>query len=178
MKKFSGFEELLHSFETDRPDAVALLAPGGQGPAPVSRAAFSAAVMEEAKRLARSAVLQDMPYETVNTSSLSSTLDFSGKHCLGILCDGTYECVKMIFASVLAGLQTVLLDENASDELLAAQIRETDIDSLWGDEELCEELQPFLATGAPGSGTTAANMTGAPGSGTCNETYTGENRSA
>ena len=123
MRKYSGFEELLQSFETDRPDRTALFVPGEEGPVSVTRAAFSAEVREDAIRLAT--------YE---------------KRCLGVLCDGTYECVKVIFASVLAGMQTVLLDESASDELLAAQIKETDIDFLWGDEELCEELEPFMTS--------------------------------
>lgn len=112
---------MLRSFETEYPERPAFLVPGDQVPVPVYRAAFSSAVREEADRL--------------NTG---------GNHRLGILCDGTYECVQTIFASVLAGLTTILLDENASEELLADQIRETGVDSLWGDEELREELQPFL----------------------------------
>lgn len=122
LTKYCSFEELLRSFETDHPESTAFLIPGDQAPMPVSRAAFSAAVRDEAERLSA-----------------------GGKHRLGILCDGTYECVKTVFAAVLAGFTTVLLDENASEVLLEEQIKETGIDSLWGDEELQEELQPFLA---------------------------------
>ena len=122
MTKYCGFEELLRSFDTEHPESTAFFVPGDQAPLPVSRAAFSAAVRKEADRLSA-----------------------DGKLRLGILCDGTYDCVITIFAAVLAGLTTVLLDENASETLLAEQIRETGVDSLWGDEELREELQPFLA---------------------------------
>ena len=122
MTKYCGFEELLRSFDTEHPESTAFFVPGDQAPLPVSRAAFSAAVRKEADRLSA-----------------------DGKLRLGVLCDGTYDCVITIFAAVLAGLTTVLLDENASETLLAEQIRETGVDSLWGDEELREELQPFLA---------------------------------
>ena len=122
MTKYCGFEELLRSLDTEHPESTAFFVPGDQAPLPVSRAAFSAAVRKEADRLSA-----------------------DGKLRLGVLCDGTYDCVITIFAAVLAGLTTVLLDENASETLLAEQIRETGVDSLWGDEELREELQPFLA---------------------------------
>ena len=122
MTKYCGFEELLRSFDTEHPESTAFFVPGDQAPLPVSRAAFSAAVRKEADRLSA-----------------------DGKLRLGVLCDGTYDCVITILAAVLAGLTTVLLDENASETLLAEQIRETGVDSLWGDEELREELQPFLA---------------------------------
>ena len=122
MTKYCGFEELLRSFDTEHPESTAFFVLGDQAPLPVSRAAFSAAVRKEADRLSADRKLR-----------------------LGVLCDGTYDCVITIFAAVLAGLTTVLLDENASETLLAEQIRETGVDSLWGDEELREELQPFLA---------------------------------
>ena len=122
MTKYCGFEELLRSFDTEHPESTAFFVPGDQAPLPVSRAAFSAAVRKE-----------------------TDTLSADGKLRVGVLCDGTYDCVITIFAAVLAGLTTVLLDENASETLLAEQIRETGVDSLWGDEELREELQPFLA---------------------------------
>ena len=41
----------------------------------------------------------------------------SGKTCLGVFCDGSFDCVKTILAANLAGLQLVLLDENAPDAL-------------------------------------------------------------
>ena len=70
-----------------------------------------------------------------------------GKTCLGLLADGSRGCVVEIFAAVQAGLQLVMLDENAPEELLRRLIVYTDIDTLWGDEELCEELAPALTEG-------------------------------
>ena len=71
----------------------------------------------------------------------------SGKTCLGVLCDGSFDCVKTIFAANIAGLQVVLLDENVSEELLPGLIAYTDIDALWGDEDLAEEMTPLLTKG-------------------------------
>ncbi len=71
----------------------------------------------------------------------------SGKTCLGVLADGSFACVVTIFAAVHAGLQVVLLDENAPDELLYALLPYTDIDTLWGDPDLCEDLAPYLSEG-------------------------------
>ena len=71
----------------------------------------------------------------------------SGKSCLGVLCDGSLDCVVTIFAANLAGLQLVLLDESAPEELLRRLIVYTDIDALWGDADLTEELAPFLTKG-------------------------------
>ena len=70
-----------------------------------------------------------------------------GKTCLGVLADGSRGCVVEIFAAVTAGLQLVMLDENAPEELLRRLIVYTDIDALWGDEDLCEELAPALTAG-------------------------------
>ena len=71
-----------------------------------------------------------------------------GMTCLGVLCDGSLDCVETIFASAVAGLQTVLLDENADDTLLQEQIKQTDIDILWSsDPDLFEELTPYLTDG-------------------------------
>ena len=71
----------------------------------------------------------------------------AGKTCIGILADGSRDCVVEIFAALQAGLQLVMLDENAPEELLRRLIVYTDIDALWGDEDLCEELTPALTAG-------------------------------
>ncbi len=70
-----------------------------------------------------------------------------GKSCLGVLADGSRGCVVEIFAAVTAGLQVVMLDENAPEELLRRLIVYTDVDALWGDGDLCEELAPALTPG-------------------------------
>ena len=74
----------------------------------------------------------------------------SGKRCLGVLADGSIECVISIFAANMAGLQIVMLDANAPLTVLKGSLPYADIDSLWGDEELCEELSPFLTAGPAG----------------------------
>ena len=74
-------------------------------------------------------------------------LKATGKSCLGVLCDGSLDCVVTIFAANLAGLQLVLLDENAPEALLRGLIVYTDIDLLWGDADLTEALEPCLTAG-------------------------------
>ena len=122
--RYSGFEDLLQSFTAQFPDLPALLYEKEGGAAALSRGEFAACARSRAGDLAA-----------------------EGKTCLGILCDGSLNCVLTIFGSVLAGLQTVLLDSNASEELLRAQITATDIDYLWGDPDLAEDLSDDLTAG-------------------------------
>ena len=77
----------------------------------------------------------------------SEELRSSGKTCLGLLSDGSLDCVIELFAANLAGLQVVLLDESAPESVLRGLIAYTDIDLLWGDEELCAELRGNLTHG-------------------------------
>ena len=70
-----------------------------------------------------------------------------GGSCIGILSDGSAACVIEIFAAVFAGLQVVLLDSALPEAALGALLRYTDADRLWGDEDLCDELRPFLTEG-------------------------------
>ena len=72
------------------------------------------------------------------------------KQAYGILSDGSFDCVIEIFASVLSGRRTVLLSENASDETLLEQVREAELDALWGDSDLKKLLRPALAETAEG----------------------------
>ena len=141
---YTGFEDLLRTFQKKSPSRAAFLFEKNGAKTSVSREAFAAAVHERADALAgRSGA---GPSGAAPDIVLGNTLRRGT--CLGILCDGSLPCVLTIFASVLAGLQTVLLDENAAEELLIDQIRQTDVDCLWGsDEELVGELQPYLAQG-------------------------------
>ena len=128
--RFSGFLDLLDHFASRTPDAPALLyaAGGTQG---------SCTYSELFRRV----------------KARAETLRQEGKGTSGILADGSFDCVVEIFASVLAGRRTVLLNENAADEVLLSQIREAELDALWGDEELCEDLKSALvetAEGGPG----------------------------
>ena len=94
--------------------------------------------------------------------SRAQALRDTGKTSLGVLCDGSADCVTEIFAAVEAGMQVVLLNENADEAMLA----HTDVDLLWGDAELVSELSPALTDGVKDgkgkllfftSGTTAKN---------------------
>jgi long-subunit acyl-CoA synthetase (AMP-forming) len=58
--------------------------------------------------------------------------------------------VVTIFAANLAGLQIVMLDENAPEEQLRQLMVYTDMDTLWGDPDLTEELSPALTSGVTG----------------------------
>ncbi len=53
--------------------------------------------------------------------------------------------LALFFAAVRTGRRIVLLDANAPEEVLRAQILETGIDALLGDEELAEELSDALS---------------------------------
>ncbi len=74
-------------------------------------------------------------------------LRMEGKTCLGILADGSLECIVEIFAANLAGLQVVLLDGALPRDLLKDLLGYTDVDLLWGREELCAALAPALTGG-------------------------------
>ena len=77
----------------------------------------------------------------------AEALRADGKTCLGLLADGSMDCVIELFAANLAGLQLVMLDENAPSVLLRQLLAYTDVDCLWGDPDLVDELTPYLAAG-------------------------------
>ena len=83
--------------------------------------------------------------ETVETRA--QKLREEGKTCLGVLCDGSLECVLTIFAAVRAHRQVVLLDAALPDEQLPGLIRYADIDSLWCGDEPCPVEESDLASG-------------------------------
>ena len=90
--------------------------------------------------------------ELVN--SRTAELRVGGKTCLGVLADGSLDCVVEIFAANRAGMQVVLLDANQPEDILAALLRYTDADALWtADDELAAILTPALTGGvADGAG--------------------------
>ena len=118
--RFNSFEELLRYRAAAEPDRTAL--------------------HDEKRSLSCRELL-----ELVQTRAES--LRASGKSCLGVLTDGSLNCVVEIFAANIAGLQTVLLDENLPEAVLRGLIAYTDVDTLWGDEELCGELVGNLTAG-------------------------------
>ena len=118
--RFNGFEEMLRYWATERPDGLAICG--------------------EKESFSFQELLQCV-------TARAEELRQSGKSCLGVLSDGSPACVVEIFAANLAGLQIVLLDESAPEALLRGLIAYTDIDMLWGDEELCAELRGNLTRG-------------------------------
>ena len=124
--RFQSFEELLCYWAEKSPDAPALRYEDGC----LTYRGLLARVQ------ARAAELED-----------------TGKTCIGMLSDGSLDCLVEIFAANLAGLQLVMLDQSAPEALLRGLIAYTDVDLLWGDAELCEELRPNLTRGvADGQG--------------------------
>ena len=115
--RFNSFRELLSYWAQERPDAPALRY-GSE------TRSFSELYEDVCKRA-----------EVLKSARIS---------CIGILADGSLRCVEEIFAANLAGKQIVMLDELAPAGLLKTLIRYTDIDTLWGDPELAEELSPAL----------------------------------
>ena len=121
--RFSGFDALLAHWAEKTPDAPALYYDAG------------------GKQVCTYAALR----ETVDRRAREWAQD--GGSCLGLLCDGSFSCVVELFAAVQAGLQVVLLDALAPEDTLAALLRYTDADRLWGDEELRETLSGALTGG-------------------------------
>ena len=70
-----------------------------------------------------------------------------GKTCMGVFADGSAACLIEIFAAVRAGLQVVLLDESVPVVTLRGLLPYTDVDTLYGPEDLCAELAGDLSRG-------------------------------
>ena len=143
MIRYRGFEDLLQKQAKERGSSAALVYEHDGASAEISYAQLYELVQDRGEELNR-----------------------SQKTCLGVLCDGSAGCVITVFGSVLGGMQTVLLDANAPEELLRSQIAHTDVDMLWGDPELVEELEEALQlssrdfAAAAGSGFPAAPAPG------------------
>ena len=125
--RFSGFHELLSHWADQTPDAPAL-------------------------RYAQNGAICTCTFSELfdRVTQRADALRAEEKHAYGILTDGSFDCVIEIFASVLAGRRTVLLNENAADETLFEQVREAELDALWGDVDLAETLSPALSEPAEG----------------------------
>ena len=104
-------------------------------------------------------IYDDRGKKTLSFSELLEAVDeraealkTDGGSCVGILADGSKDCVVEIFAAAAAGLQTVMLDASLPDETLGKLLQYTDVDRLWGDENLCEDLKPCLTDGVRDGG--------------------------
>ena len=125
--RFSGFQELLEHYAAVSPDAPALI------------------YEDREKKVCSFSALKKLVAEKADA------FRSSGKRCIGILSDGSFDCVVTILAANIAGLQVVMLDAFSPSSTLKGSIPYADIDCLWGDEELCEELSPFLTVGPGGN---------------------------
>ena len=99
-------------------------------------------------------IYEDRGKKTLSFSELRGAVESradqlrrDGGSCIGILADGSLGCVTEIFAASEAGLQIVMLSAELPESTLGGLLRYTDVDRLWGDEDLCEELRPFLTGG-------------------------------
>ena len=118
--RFDSFEQMLTHFAEISPDAPAL------------RYEKKTLCFSELKRA---------------VDARAAELRAEGKSCLGLLCDGSLDCVIELFAANQAGMQLVMLDAALDTGALGTLIRYTDVDTLWGDEELKEELHLALMGG-------------------------------
>ena len=127
--RFSGFSELLEHFASQTPDAPAL-------------------------RYASGDTIKTCTFSELRTCVLAraDALRSEDRQAYGVLADGSFGCVIELFASVLAGRRTVLLNENAAEEVLLEQIAQAELDALWGDPDLVEVLEPALSNAAEGGG--------------------------
>ena len=67
-----------------------------------------------------------------------------GSRCLGLLCDGSMNCLIELFAAVQAGMQVVMLDGSAPVEILRELIQATDVDLLSGNKYVRRQLEQGL----------------------------------
>ena len=125
--RFSGFYELLFYWAENAPDAPAL-------------------------RYAQNGAIKTCTFSELHdrVTARATALREENRQTLGILANGSFDCVIEIFASVLSGRRTVLLNENAADEVLFEQIGEAELDALWGDPDLTETLGSALTENAEG----------------------------
>ena len=139
--RFSSFAEMLGHYAERTPDAPALRYAEGDAAAAMTYAQLARAVERRAEEIKA-----------------------LGKTCMGVFADGSAACLIEIFAAVRAGLQVVLLDEGVPTVVLRGLLPYTDVDTLYGPEELCGELAGDLSRGVRGgagkvlfftSGTTA-----------------------
>lgn len=77
----------------------------------------------------------------------SQQLQNSGKTCIAVFADGSLASIMKIFAAVLGGLQTVLLDPMTPEENLSELISYADCDTIYGRPEHIAMCEPYLTDG-------------------------------
>lgn len=122
--RFSSFAEMLSYYAERTPDAPALRYEEGGAVATMTYAGLARATRRRAEEIGA-----------------------LGKTCMGVFTDGSAACLIEIFAAVRAGLQVVLLDESVPTVVLRGLLPYTDVDTLYGPEDLCAELAGDLSRG-------------------------------
>lgn len=105
---YKGFKDFLEGMAADRPHAIMFLC---ERDGKMSRITWRDFADDVAARV--------------------EELKASGKSCMGILCDGSYECVREIFAANIAGLQIAMLDAGVQDVMLGQLLPYVNADCLW-----------------------------------------------
>ena len=105
---YRGFKEFLEGMAADRPHAIMLLC-------------------ERAGKMCR-ITWRDFADDV---AARVEELKAEDKSCTAILCDGSYECVREIFAANIAGLQIAMLDAAVNDMMLGQLLPYVDADTLW-----------------------------------------------
>ena len=96
-------------------------------------------------------VLRTMSFAALR-SAVSGRASFMTEEegtCEGILADGEIASVIEVFAAAKVGRQIVMLDPGAPEELLKEQIACTDVDTLFGEDELLDALGDCQTDGLP-----------------------------
>ena len=115
MKRYTGFDELLKAKNSTYSDAPAFCYDCDGAVRTVTYGQWNADVHAEAQKVKE-----------------------SGYACIGIVCDGSYACVVMIFSCVLAGCQTVLLEAMQNAQERQDALVHTDAEAIWMRGELRE----------------------------------------
>lgn len=105
---YHGFKDFVEGMAADRPHAIMFL---HEGEGKLRRVTWRDFADDVAVRV--------------------EELKASGKTCMGILCDGSYACVREIFAANIAGLQIAMLDAAINDMMLGQLLPYVDADCLW-----------------------------------------------
>ncbi|MBR1829147.1 MAG: long-chain fatty acid--CoA ligase [Atopobiaceae bacterium] len=109
---YKGFKDFVEGMAADRPHAIAFLY---ERNGKMGRATWQGFANDVATR--------------------AEELRATGKTCIGILCDGSYDCVVEIFAANIAGLQIAMLDNAVADVMLGQLLPYVDADTLWASNE-------------------------------------------
>lgn len=121
---FKSFQELLSHYAVSSPHATALIF---DREAQICRCSYGELYSIVCKR--------------------ALELEGSGASCMGIISDGSFECVVELFAANMAGLQVVMLDSCLDADILCRLLPMADTDILWGGGELREQLEQHLGCG-------------------------------